>query len=487
MTSHWSFGRKIATGFAAVVALGMIVGATSIYALRATITSKDAVLDLATHVLVDCQQLETLAERNMAINRGFLITGEALYDAQRIEARRDVDQTMERLRHRITRARDELLAVDSAFSAYNTESDAVTELKRRGADNAQIAAAFTGPLRQRRQELTRAIDVLVDAEQTIVARLAAESSATSRDAITVVVVVTLLAVALAIALATILTRTLSQQIGGAVSQLQSSSAELHAAANQQAMGAREQATAVTEITTTISELLATSRQIAESAQRVAHMAGQTASSAQTGEQTVSHAHESIAGIQRQVDTIVGHMLELGKKSQQIGTVLQIVSELAEQTNILAINATIEASVAGEAGRRFGVVADEIRKLADRVAGSAKEIRSLIDEVRAAVNTTVMVTETGAKAVEAGGRQFDTVTSSLTQIKSMASTATEAAREIELSTKQQTSAVEQVSSAISNVAQATKETETSSAQTLSTVSQMATLATSLLRLIRPKAT
>ena len=81
--------------------------------------------------------------------------------------------------------------------------------------------------------------------------------------------------------------------------------------------------------------------------------------------------------------------------QQIGSVLDIVSELAEQTNILAINATIEAAGAGEAGKRFAVVADEIRKLADRVTGSTKEIRMLNDEVRSAVNTTVMATETGS--------------------------------------------------------------------------------------------
>src|SRR5229473_10027 len=137
------------------------------------------------------------------------------------------------------------------------------------------------------------------------------------------------------------------------------------------------------ITTSISELLATSRQIAESAQRVAQIAEQTAGNARSGHGTVDLAQDSIAGIRRQVDQIVAHMLELGKKSQEIGAVLDIVSELAEQTNILAINATIEAAGAGEAGKRFAVVADEIRKLADRVGGSTKEIRILVEEIRTA--------------------------------------------------------------------------------------------------------
>jgi hypothetical protein len=98
---------------------------------------------------------------------------------------------------------------------------------------------------------------------------------------------------------------------------------------------------------------------------------------------------------------VEHTLDLGKKSQQIGSILQIIDELSEQTNILSINASIEAAGAGEMGHRFGVVAEEIRKLADRVGGSTKEIRALIDDIRAAVNTTVMATESGAKAVDAG--------------------------------------------------------------------------------------
>ena len=227
----------------------------------------------------------------------------------------------------------------------------------------------------------------------------------------------------------------------------------------------------------------TARQIAESAQHVAQIAEQTASSARAGDATVQKASESVSGIRRQVDLIVGHMLELGKKSQQIGAVLEIVSELAEQTNILAINATIEAAGAGESGKRFAVVADEIRKLADRVAGSTKEIRTLIEDVRSAVNTTVMTTETGSKSVDAGARQFGDVAVAFKQIAGLVATTTEAAREIELSTKQQTTAVEQVNLAIGNVAQATRETEASSEQTLQAVSQLAGVSKDLLRLVQ----
>ena len=180
------------------------------------------------------------------------------------------------------------------------------------------------------------------------------------------------------------------------------------------------------------------------------------------------------------------MLDLGRKSQEIGAVLDIVSELAEQTNILAINATIEATGAGESGKRFSVVAEEIRKLADRVANSTKGIRTQVDDVRSAVNITVMATESGAKAVDAGARQFTEVAVAFKQIASLVGTTTEAAREIELSTKQQATAAEQVRIAVIDVAQATQETETSLSQTLQTATQLASLALNLRGLIQPHA-
>ncbi|MFN8610354.1 MAG: methyl-accepting chemotaxis protein [Vulcanimicrobiota bacterium] len=175
-------------------------------------------------------------------------------------------------------------------------------------------------------------------------------------------------------------------------------------------------------------------------------------------------------------------MELGKKSQQIGSVVDIVGELSEQTNILAINATIEAAGAGEAGKRFGVVADEIRKLADRVGVSAKEIRALIDEIRGAVSTTVMATESGSKAVEAGNRHFLEVTTAFRQIVETVSGTNDASREIELSTKQQATAVEQVNVAIASVAQSARESEASSAQTLQTASELNKLSGELQRIV-----
>ncbi|MBI4568233.1 MAG: CHASE3 domain-containing protein [Planctomycetes bacterium] len=487
MARTWTFGQKVGVGFAGTVALTLVMGVVAIYALRAVVASKDLVIDRNAQALIAAEALRADVEHKVAAARGFLLTGESRFEARFAEMRQKVATDIIELRGFVlTEAgRDLVATVERQENEHHGALEVVMALKKKEAAPADIAKAFDDLALPKRDALAATMGSLVTREKSLLDEAERAASDQASMAITVVIAVAVVAVIAAACAAILLTRALGRQIGAAVGQVQGSSAELQAAANQQATGAKEQATAMSEITTTINELLATSRQIAESAQRVAQIAGKTASAARTGDGTVERAHEAIGAIRRQVDLIVNHMLELGGKSQQIGAVLEIVAELAEQTNILAINATIEAAGAGETGKRFGVVADEIRKLADRVAGSTKEIRALIDEVRGAVNTTVMATETGAKAVEGGSRQFADVASSFKEIGGLVSTTTEAAREIELSTKQQTTAVEQVNAAIANVAQATKETAVSSSQTLQTASQLASLSRDLLRLVQPQ--
>jgi methyl-accepting chemotaxis protein len=482
MNRAWSFGRKIGIGFAVGVLLTVIVGWLGIRTLGQVVEVKDRVLEDHARAVTIAKEIEVAAEARISAVRGYRINREPQYleELEKARARSTV-----RPRATTTEVKNQLALLDRADDDFRQAQDRVITLLKSNAPQQAIEAAITDDMRPKRLQFESAVAGLIAIETRLLEQATREANEAVRATTQQLYLLTALAALFAAAAALFLTRTLGQQVGAAVGQVQSSSAELQAAASQQATSSREQSTAMTEITTTISEILATSRQIATSAQRVAKMAEQTAGSAKSGDDTVLKAHESITSIQRQVDLIVHHMLDLGKKSQQIGLVLDIVTELAEQTNILSINATIEATAAGDSGRRFAVVADEIRKLADRVGSSTKEIRGLIDEVRSAVNTTVMATETGSKTVEAGSRQFGDVASALRQITGLVSSTTDAAREIELSTQQQSTAVEQVNVAIANVAQASKETEAGSSQTLQTASQLAVLSKELLRLIRPE--
>jgi methyl-accepting chemotaxis protein len=488
MIRHWTFGQKISAGFAVIVALTIAIGVISVFTLRDVVASKDVIINVNAHLLLDAERLNGRRDEKSAAVRGFLLTGEERYLEQMRDARREIATIVARLKRGVVTDEGRRLveAFERAEADHQNAIERVIATRRSGAPPEAVNRAFEEQVGTPRKQLDGTVDAFVAREERLLTEAQQAGTNNASSAIALVLGVTVAAASLAALVAFVLTRTLGAQIGTAVGHVRSSSAELQASANQQATGAKEQATAMAEINTTINELLATSRQIAESAQRVAQIAEQTTGAARNGEGTVEQAHESIGGIRRQVDLVVSHMLELGKKSQQIGAVLEIVSELAEQTNILAINATIEAAGAGEAGKRFAVVADEIRELADRVAGSTKEIRALIDDVRGAVNTTVMATETGSKAVDAGSARFGEVSAAFKQIAGLLKATSEAAREIELSTKQQASAVEQVNLAIASVAQTTRETEVSTGQTLETVSQLANLSRDLSKLVQTQA-
>ncbi len=486
MERRFTFSQKLLLGFALVVAVALAIAGVGVYALREVVARKDAVIDLAAQRLVNAQRIDTMSFRKAAEARAYLMSNDPRYleamRAARAEMRRVIDDMLakedeEQMRH----------LLEDVSRIEEEHGDAVDGILAgmSGTKLETLAARLEREVRPLRERLNAAVGTYVAHQREVLETRRRESTEAASNAIRMVVLLSVAGVVLAAVVALLLGRTLARQIAGAVRHVESSSAELQAAAKQQATGAKQQATAMTEITTTINELLATSRQIAESAQRVASIAADTASAARTGDHAVQRSQEAVGGIRRQVELIVNHMLDLGRKSQQIGGVLEIINELAEQTNILAINATIEAAGAGEAGKRFAVVADEIRKLADRVAGSTKEIRALIDEIRAAVNTTVMATESGSKAVEAGARQFADVAAAFSQIARLVGMTTEAAREIELSTKQQTTAVEQVNVAISNVAQATREAEASSGQSLQTASELATMSRDLARLVQTR--
>ena len=488
MNQSWTFGKKIAAGFALSFVLMAMIGVAAYRSINTLSNTSQMVAH--THRVLDrlAEVLNVLQDAEIG-GRGYIITGDESFLQPYQNAETKVATVVNDLRaliadnpaqqKRLSQAEPIVMAKLSLTKRYiemrkAREIETVTKLVQAGEGQRLM------------DDLRRIFGEMEQEERILLKQRAGQVEAAVNSSTLSITLGTLVCLLIVSAAGMLITRSLTSQIGAAVQHMQSSSSELQVASNQQSMGSREQATAMKEITTTMNELLVTSKQIAESAQRVAHIAEETAIGARSGNQTVTKANDSIVGIKRQVDLIVTHMLDLGKKSQQIGGILEIINELAEQTNLLAINATIEAAGAGENGKRFAVVADEIRKLADRVGGSTKEIRGLIDDIRAAVNTTVMTTEGGTKAVEAGAQQFSEVAIAFKQIVSLVSTTTEATREIELSTKQQSTAVSQVNIAVSNVAQAARETEVSSSQTLQTATELIKLSRDLMRLIQPQA-
>ncbi|WP_395820531.1 CHASE3 domain-containing protein [Archangium minus] len=488
MFSKWTLVRQFAAAVSMVVVL---IGLFVFMALRSTREFTGAATAVAhSHQVINgLERVLSSAKDAETGHRGYILTGNESYLAPYIEARRELEVEFERVRALVAdnpQQAGRLEALRPLLMQKLASLQANIELRRTQGFDAALADINTGEGRTLMDSIRKEVEELRQAELTL---LAAREAQLERDADAFEGLYKgggVVAVLLVVFAATLVGVGLQKKIGSAIAQVQDSSSALQTAASQQATGAREQASATTEISTTVKELLSTSRQIASSAQQVARVADETAGAARTGNETVHQAQEAIDTVRRQVDAIVNHMLELGKRSQEIGGILDIINELAEQTNILAINATIESAGAGEHGKRFAVVAEEIRKLADRVGSATKDIRVLIDEIRAASNTTIMATEDGSKAVQGSARQFTDVAGSFRHIAELVRANLDVAREIELSTQQQTTAVEQVSTAILEVAQTARQAESTSAQTLQTATRLIELSKQLNAIIDSRA-
>jgi methyl-accepting chemotaxis protein len=479
-----TFGYKLAFGFGLTVALTLVMGAASVTALQVVGNAKDETLQAAVDDLVNAEALNTKAEIRIGDYRLFLLNGDEGYLNLTNADRGEFLALANRLRETLTTpaSRAQLDNVFAAEAKHAQALEPVIERRQSTQELGSLGQFNESTVANARSVLRNSIAQLTNQVRTDVETSRKASSTRARQAILLIIILGVFAICCGVGIALRLNRQTRQQIGAAVGHIQNSSAELEAAAAELASGGRDQASAMNQINTTISELLINARQIADGAKRVSKIAEDTYDAAERGDATINQTRTSITAIRTQVDQIVQHMLSLGEKSQQIGGVADLAAELAEQTNILAINATIEASSAGEWGRRFAVVAEEIRKLADRTAESAKEIRTLINDVRGAVNTTVTATEIGAQSVDAGSRQFDDATSSFRRIAELVSTTNDATREIELSTKQQTTAVEQVDVATSDTARVTRQTEANAAQTRQTAAHLSQLSSDLLNLV-----
>lgn len=163
--------------------------------------------------------------------------------------------------------------------------------------------------------------------------------------------------------------------------------------------ANEQADSVSQTTSTVDLLGETSRRSAEQAEESANSASTALSLAETGSETVEQTRIGMESLKERVREIAEQIINLSEQTEQIAGVSELVGDLANQTNMLALNAAVEAARAGEYGKGFGVVAGEIRKLADQSRKSADKIKNLVTDVQAAMNSAVMVTDEGTKTAE----------------------------------------------------------------------------------------
>lgn len=255
-----------------------------------------------------------------------------------------------------------------------------------------------------------------------------------------------------------------EEIQKSVNVFTSSASEIAVAATQVASGAAETATAVNETTATVEEVKQTAQLSSQKSKYVSESAQKAAQVSQSGRKSVEEAIEAMNRIREQMESIAESIVRLSEQSQAIGAIIATVNDLAEQSNLLAVNASIEAAKAGEQGRGFAVVAQEVKSLAEQSKQATAQVRTILSDIQKATSASVMATEQGSKAVEAGVKQSVQAGESVHKLAESIAEAAQAATQIAASSQQQMAGMDQMTLAMENIKQASAQNVSSTKQT-----------------------
>jgi methyl-accepting chemotaxis protein len=248
-----------------------------------------------------------------------------------------------------------------------------------------------------------------------------------------------------------------REVMEAVSATASASSEISSSTEQMAAGAQEQTHQASEVASAVEEMTKTILENSRNAGVAAETAKTAKTSAEHGMQVVAETVNGMKRIAEVVQLSAETVRELGKSSDQIGEIISVIDDIADQTNLLALNAAIEAARAGEQGRGFAVVADEVRKLAERTTKATKEIAGMIKKIQSETSGAVASMEQGTGEVEKGKNLADRAGSSLQEIVGVSQKVTDMVTQIAAASEQQSSASEEISKNVEAISKVTGET------------------------------
>jgi methyl-accepting chemotaxis protein len=248
-----------------------------------------------------------------------------------------------------------------------------------------------------------------------------------------------------------------------INVLAAASGEILISTAQIASGAAETATAINETTVTVEEVKQTTHLSTQKSRNVAESAQRSLAVSQQGRKAVEEAVQGMSRIREQMETVAESIVSLSEQSQAIGEIIATVNDLAEQSNLLAVNAAIEAAKAGEHGKGFAVVAQEVRSLADQSKRATAQVRTILNDIQKATNAAVMATEQGSKSVEAGEKQSAEAGEAIRVLSDSMTESVNASAQIAASSQQQMVGMDQVAQAMENIKEASTMSVSSSHQ------------------------
>jgi methyl-accepting chemotaxis protein len=258
-------------------------------------------------------------------------------------------------------------------------------------------------------------------------------------------------------------RALTAEIRDGAQDLSAATSEILASVTQQSASMVEQATAVSQTTATVDEVRVTAEQARQKGQVVATQSQDASETAALGLEAIDAATKGMDDVRARVESIAEKILLLSEQTQQVGEIITTVADLADQSNLLAVNAAIEASRAGEQGRGFAVVAQEVRSLAERSKAATAQVRTILTDIQRATNAAVMATEQGTKGADEGSRLVDQAGQTIRQLDRTIHQSAEAAQMIVASVGQVGIGMDQIAAAMGSINQSTSETSAGTRQ------------------------
>lgn len=254
--------------------------------------------------------------------------------------------------------------------------------------------------------------------------------------------------------------------------------ELSVNGAQVSQASREQANQSTHVASAVEEMSATANEMARNAQVMAQTAQELSGTAMKGGEVVANSMRGMEAVASTMQVSADRIQVLGQRSQEIGEIIRVIEDIADQTNLLALNAAIEAARAGEQGRGFAVVADEVRKLAERTGKATKEIAGVIETVQAGTKEAVTSMEAGTTEVQTGMDLVNEAGARLNEIVDGVQKVTTMVQQLAGSIDEQTQATEQIAGGIQAVAGLSQQNEGSVEQVVSATTDLSRMATQL---------
>ncbi|WP_313741031.1 methyl-accepting chemotaxis protein [Pseudomonas sp.] len=265
----------------------------------------------------------------------------------------------------------------------------------------------------------------------------------------------------------------AEQVAAAVQDTQNTSRQLVKASEHQA----EQ---ITEASLAVGDMVESIDRVSGHAYESAKVAERSVAIANKGNEVVSNTIEGMNNIREQIQDTAKRIKRLGESSQEIGDIVSLIDDIAEQTNILALNAAIQASLAGEAGRGFAVVADEVQRLAERSSSATRQIEALVRTIQADTNEAVISMEQTTAEVVRGARLAQDAGVSLAEIEGVSQTLAELILSISDAAQLQTSSAGQISHTMAVIQQITAQTSAGSTATADSIRHLARMASEMRR-------